>query len=612
MTRRTRLLFGALVVLASTSLATPARADDTAYCSNPTNNHIMKLDFVNDTATQVNTDAALRRQLVRIAVRDDVSHVHLIAADFRASRILFYEDAQGRAQVIATQIRNPVGLSLDGLGNIYVVGANPRVVSRLKKGPQVWMIPRGGTRPGGYGTPVLVQGDLPSSRLADVRVYPADAGTLTAGDLLVVSEYPARIFRYPAAGAGFGPRETLVPPSSFPVGARPSGIAFAPNGELLVVIRSGKVLRFDSSGGALSPDFATGIPPGMPKISVAVQEGVVQAFVASGSTVSRFVFLPDGSGSPNGSLNACGGGSSVSVASDTGAITPVGTNVRVRPVPEVEIEFDNVTVAGITTASMFEFVDNRPGAVDQGLRAFFPGDPVLQAQLTDVTIPSYFQAFPKKAAIDPPGGPYTGPPTFVMGIIDTTATFTRTAQMHEEEEGRLGYAPSCADATDPGPPPQPQASQPVQPRTFYAPETDAPKSEAPLLEGTIATDFSSGCGSNIGRSSRFSFWFTGRDTRNSLDIANNKFDSLGFAIGTFYAGLINSATAAILTTQLGDARTAFDAGDLAGTILSLNLFIATVDGNPGSFTPDPANVAGELIARAESLKYIVPKVPGVS
>ncbi len=57
--------------------------------------------------------------------------------------------------------------------------------------------------------------------------------------------------------------------------------------------------------------------------------------------------------------------------SETVATVP-GQKVRVRPAPEVEITFDNVTGAGVTSAKVIEFPDNRTGNVDQDLKDFFP------------------------------------------------------------------------------------------------------------------------------------------------------------------------------------------------------------------------------------------------
>jgi hypothetical protein len=210
-------------------------------------------------------------------------------------------------------------------------------------------------------------------------------------------------------------------------------------------------------------------------------------------------------------------------------------------------------------------------------------------------VPSYVKAFPKRAGGDPPAGPYTGPDTFVLALVDTTSQFARTAQLHFAEELRLGWQPACAD---------PDPTQ--QPRTFYVPESDAPKLEPPLVEGPVFTDFSTGCGSNIGRGSRFSLWLTARDTRAPAVIATAKFDNLATAL-TFYASSMTPAVTNTLTSILANARSAYDASNPALAISELAAFIAAIDANPAEFTATPANAPGELIARAQSLQFMIPK-----
>ncbi len=108
--------------------------------------------------------------------------------------------------------------------------------------------------------------------------------------------------------------------------------------------------------------------------------------------------------------------------------------VKVRPAPEVELTFDNVTSPGVTTATVIEFPDNRIQDVNQDLRDFFPVGSPYRTLLPSVDIPSYVKALGK-------GGP-GGVPTFVLSIIDTTAVFSRTAEFHGLEDFRLGLAPA--------------------------------------------------------------------------------------------------------------------------------------------------------------------------
>src|SRR5262249_60881451 len=130
-------------------------------------------------------------------------------------------------------------------------------------------------------------------------------------------------------------------------------------------------------------------------------------------------------------------------------------------------------------------------------------------------------------------------------IIDSTAQFARTAEVHVEESEFLGWSPSCID---------PDVTR--RPRTFYVPEVGSPKFEPPIVEGPVFTDFSTGCGSNIGRGSRFSVWLTARDTRQPSEIVSAKFDGLEAALAP-YAGLIAPGTAAGLARHRAAPRAGF-------------------------------------------------------
>jgi hypothetical protein len=63
--------------------------------------------------------------------------------------------------------------------------------------------------------------------------------------------------------------------------------------------------------------------------------------------------------------------------------------------------FDNVTGAGVTSARVLEFADNRSGAVDQDLKLFFPPGSPERALMPSVIVPSFIKPLGKGG----PGGP---------------------------------------------------------------------------------------------------------------------------------------------------------------------------------------------------------------
>jgi streptogramin lyase len=266
--------------------------------------------------------------------------------------------------------------------------------------------------------------------------------------------------------------------------------------------------------------------------------------------------------------------------------TPVGLNVRVRPAPEVEITFDEVTQAGVTKALVVEFADNRVADVDQDLKSFFPPGSPLEALVPSVTVPSYLKALGKGS----PGGP----PTFVLAIVETTARFRRTAEFHGFEDFRLGYDPACVVPAD----------RTREPRTFYVPETA--KGEPALVEGAVFTDVSSGCGSNKGSGWSFSLYLTGRDTRPVIDGARFKLQRLQDALFAFASFITVPAVATSLGNDVQAALDVLDA-DPAAALAHMDNVATTVDANPGAFDNAARNVAGEVLGRAQSAAYLLGK-----
>jgi hypothetical protein len=612
----TLLLTAGLVLGPLSRSAYPQDPIETVFSTNSNNDRLLRLDFRTGAVELVNTDAdALdAKRLEGIAVRDDPPGTSIIACDSRGNRLLFYSGVQGPDRVAGQTIASvpqPDGVSVDALGNLFLVSSPTG-----SEGPKVWTLARGGTRPGGYGDPVLIDGAVPSDYLEDTKVANFSAGLIEAGDVLVVSRRPAQIFRYRLGTSGWD-RQVLVPSSVFPGSAKPTGLAFSPGRELLVSTWGGDILRFDASGLRVRPDFAGRLGSGRLKIAVGVQEDKTRAFVANrsqGGKVLRFLVQADGTGAADGAVeDSVSQPNGVGIASSTAAPTPVGTNVTVNPAPEVSITFDNVVTAGLTTARLIEIADNRScpsQACEQSLKAFFPDDPLLQELLPDVTIPAYTQGFKKLLPGDSPGSP-SGPSTFLLAIIDTTAVFTRTAQAHFEEELR-GIGGTCAGLG-------PQSAQEYEPRTFYAPETDPPKSEPGVVEnqnGRVFVDISDGCGSNKGSGWNFSLYLTARDTRTATQIVTTKLANLRLTLQSF-ADFIAPAVFAELDGHLHDAETAFasflDTGaqaDRDATAAALEAFRSAVDQHTAEIDNAGAhrNLTGELIARASSALFILPKV----
>jgi uncharacterized repeat protein (TIGR01451 family) len=279
------------------------------------------------------------------------------------------------------------------------------------------------------------------------------------------------------------------------------------------------------------------------------------------------------------------------VATDAVA-TPVGQAVVVRPAPEVEITFDNVTAPGTTKATVLEFADNRPVAGQpQDLKSFFPAGSPERALVPSAVVPGYLVPLGK-------GGP-GGPPTFVLSLIDSTATFARTAEFHGFEDFRLGWDPPCSNPAD----------RTQEPRTFYAREANEPALvEETGFGGPGFVDISSGCGSNKGSGWNFSAYLTARDTRSPHDIAQFGLQRMQDAL-TAFAPFITSGIATSLGTEVTGALSSLDSAP-ATSLTNMDNFMGIVDANPGAFTNTTRNVSGELVARALTVRYMLRKFIG--
>jgi uncharacterized repeat protein (TIGR01451 family) len=269
--------------------------------------------------------------------------------------------------------------------------------------------------------------------------------------------------------------------------------------------------------------------------------------------------------------------------------TPIGKAVVVRPAPEVEITFDNVTGPGTTSARVLDFADNRITAGPQDLKDFFlPGSPE-RALVPSAIVPGYLVPLGK-------GGP-GGPPTFVLSLIDSNATFTRTAEFHGHEDFRLGWDPPCSNPAD----------RTQEPRTFYAREGNEPS----LVEesgGPVFVDISSGCGSNKGSGWNFSAYLTARDTRSPHDIAQFMLTQMQAAL-TQLSAFITSGVATQLGNEVLAALSTLDSAP-ASSLANVDNVVTIVDTNTGAFTDTPRNVSGELVGRALSARYMLRKFIG--
>jgi Bacterial Ig-like domain (group 2) len=256
----------------------------------------------------LNTDAAAQGSFFAVArVPNSVtSAMDLIVADAENSRILRYPGPGPASYAVATPIftwsqqgsgpRYPLSLSSDIAGNVFVVSASVPFDLR----PALWVLPFNPTT-GAYGAPILI--DNTCGLVTEVLVATTAAtpiGTAppawNVGDVLVLSNdiFNARVMVYSQAAIQSvlaNPGKPLNNPTSTAVGpsllrgSLPIGMdiwpADATHGvSLLLTTWGGRVIRFDSSSGAMSADFASGLGLGLERIKVGTYSTLTYAFVS--------------------------------------------------------------------------------------------------------------------------------------------------------------------------------------------------------------------------------------------------------------------------------------------------------------------------------------------
>jgi hypothetical protein len=502
----------------------------------------------------------------------------------------------------------------------------------------------------------IIDDTVLSSDLEDSRfVRTSTTGGLQAGDLLVLSAIPAKIFRY-ANAASCAPvsacvagRSEFLATSAFG-GATPQGMAFAPDGNLLVSTVGGDVLRFSPTGAHLG-NFFTGAGTGLAKLSVGFQERTNRAFLAqrNGTKIVSFDIAGDGTGVLGPTVTQ-GVNSPIGVAIGTGNAAPThtGTGVTVQ-LNTFTSRFDSITAAGLTDAACREYADIRKGectvegascgpAAHQGVCASgFCKRDLPVSELTggrinlDVVIPSYVRGFGK--------GLPTGTPTFFLCQTATTAQFAGTIS-HVEEEGEWLLWPHTGPRATPGngEPPCRDSEQPggvdrtQQVRAFWAP---TPLAEPEIVEGDRFIDISTGCtGSNRSNPPNYSLLLPAvRDTRTVQDIVDDKLGALQDTIARFRqdgfitpkrskdAGDPRIASSDCesdrnedkesMEAEIADAQGSV-AGDPGSAICELRDFIKIVDSNSGNFHDtvglETRTAAGELKSRALSAIFFLCKL----
>ena len=611
------------------------------YAANSANARVLRVQF-DPPSTFTAIDASNMLTEIRdIAIREeDVGGLDLLATDRNGGRIAFFGGATGPGQIVfdaGSMIgpERPDGLSLDLAGNIFVMNSGQGSSAGLS---EVWVLRRdadcpgdSGCLPGGYAGPLgLIDPDVMVSTYVDGQsvafeadllpesvVVQATAGMFEAGDLLVLT-HPAAIIRYRAAdldgfmaalAMGQQPApltpETVIHPGGasvpldrqFPGGEDVGGMAFGPGGQLLVVASSGRVMLFDADGRRRSDgmggftDFAAGNGGSDEyKVAVGLQNAMVRVFVTrqAQGTVLRYSFNDDGTGSLDSAVDGFQKPVGVDVSNGNAVSAPEGYDVIVEPTEVMSTRLEQVLQSGLVSGRVSVFPDPREAEEsipsDQPLhRTLLLSE--LRADFPPIEIPAWARAFRL-------GDPATGTPSFIVIEADNSALVSGLFDHYAIEEPILGYDIDCDD---------PDLTQ--QPHLFWAPD----ENDAPIVEGDVFIDVTTGCGTIRGLTWSTSYFLAGVRITESLPVLlSQKLTGLEETITA--SPCIRKQLSRKLLNEMSQAQRAFQRERYDDVIASLQQFETLVVQSPDDFSQCGENVAGELRARARSAEFVAGKL----
>ncbi|MCZ6658651.1 MAG: MopE-related protein [Gammaproteobacteria bacterium] len=612
------------------------------YVANSSNSRIQLVQFDPPSTTAVNDDANLLTQVRDIAIRDDgLDGVNLIACDRNGGRVVFYPNASGIGQVVfdegnVTGPGRPDGVSLDLFGNLFVMDSGQGNSSGLS---EVWVVMRDSGCPdpmrpeclnGGYRAPLglidahvqiateiggnatLIDADL----LPESSVSASTAGLLHTGDLLVLAN-PGALLRYAAADiaaflsaltSGVSPSEltpdTIIHPADasvpaaqrFPDGLVPNGMAFAPNGDLLIPVSDGRILiygpdghrRSDGMGGFT--DFVASSGQDEFKIAVGLQGGKYRAFVThqQRGELRRYTINSGGTGTLDTVVDGFQFPVGVDTTTSNTVHVPSGSNVPVSQTSIIDTVIEEVVAGGDLNASVHLFPDPREDeqmiSPEQPLhRSLFLNE--LRADFPPIEIPAWVRAFRV-------GDPVTGTPSFIVEIKEADIAVAGVMDHLTHESILLGYDPDCVD---------PDITQ--QPFLFWSPDDNDP----PIFEGATFIDVTTGCGTIRGLTRDLSFFLAGvRITLPFSQVVADKLTALQQIITgePCIAPLLRQGLAEAIDRAIDE----FGLARLAELTDALQDIDDLVEQSPESFSSCTVNVGGELQARARSTIFAVTKL----
>jgi hypothetical protein len=610
------------------------------FVANSHNGKVLRINS-DGSATQINADAGSLSKPVAILARSDAAGgVSLLVG--ASGRIVFYGNVNGPGftglgEVVSTKVASPLGFSADAAGNVFLVsrkgssGGSSHYGSSSSSKRQLWVLRKGGTKPGGYHEAELVDGDVDADSLEDTRVVRSGFGDLLSGDLLVLAGgHDARVIVYRKEGSG--PYE-LYDDRFIDLAHcdEPEGLAVVGT-NVLVSTDGGDILSFDGSGTEVAK-FAANLTGGLNKMEVGFQAGVNKLVVAQKgiNKVLAIVIGYSGGNPVAGAItrytSKISGPEDAAIPNGAGAFVAVNPGTTTVSFDAQDTDFRGVSQAGVTDVTCAitatdprELECSTSSCPGQCYDGFCKRD----LALTELGLPYPGVVIPKTVRSLRLLDSEEGEPRFNVCVGNTSALF-RTASTLVHADQWLQWS-----LTDPGGPGEPRCDGDTTRRAvFYRSIIRGSEPEIYEGKGKTTTPFiplPTGCEpgqSNRGDIDDYSLLLlAARDSRPFCRMAEDVLAGLIGALkmpelANFIEGTPSSGFEKQLLAKAKSAKEWYERYKRyrvpfkqAEAIRQLDELMALVDANPAKFDNAGAgrNVSGELLVRATAARYVVSEV----
>ena len=450
-----------------------------------------------------------------LVVRQD--NLIFVASRTKKGSILVCDPESGECKQVVP-FKDPEGLDISTMTGALIAASGGDDLLQLDPTGCSQTFDSPNCRPGGYDFDFVRKELNCTDAIADVKFARISKGPFSQGDIAVLSQKPARLFKMTHINAT--PTPVLSQIKFNGKSQTPTGLAFNAAGDALITTKQGLLLRYPNGNGAPQLFAQLGGPGAKVTVGVqgqdleerifaTVQSGKVLCFESDGASCGKVagVVAPDGIGIATGAFQATQTGSNVSQILNLGLRT----------------EWEEIVQDGASVALCKQVFEKRAIGSDDSLYLCDPdktydgfvcaaaGSPFVDLGLPNV-IPPHVRAY--RTGTDPFNP--TGPETFQVCVMNTSAGFRGIIRDHvgiplgleEHTTTWIGY-----DFHELCP----------EPGVFYSPGIG----DAEPVEGYDFTDVTLACNHPLGGSwSRSTYLMGSRTTMTPCEEAEFKLDNL--------------------------------------------------------------------------------------